>query len=329
MSELENLLNKTRLNQNDINKISKILLNENPCDIGNYLMNFSPKISKIFFKENFPITNNEDNINAIVSSIITNEKFLNNTRNDAINRTFPIIGEFLKKNILYDCIADLLVKTFVCIAKKTPISNTCDNLFNQYIFSISQYNFFNLKLNFENEYDKECVFSVITHLINNNTIDRTSKEFLDWSNYYDFYEKQKIKQVNTTSTQTLEDIVSKLTSIEDILNLNATNNIEKIENEPSELDLQEKINLLEKSLELEKSKTNDLTNRLKEVLNMSNSTNNQELLQLKNEISKNLKLEYEQFQNNKNQNYSVDLFEANRGAIIRIFRVLQRLDIEF
>lgn len=328
MSELEILLNKKRLNENDIKKVSKILLNETPSEIGNYLMNFSPRISKIFFKDNFPIFNKEENINAVVSSIIKNEKFLNNTRNDAINRTFPIIGEFLKENLIFDCIAELLVKTFAVVGKKSPISNTCDNLFKEYIFSTSQYNFLNLELKFKDETEKECVFSVITHLINNNTIDKTSDHFIKWSNNYGFYEKHKIKQINITSNQMLEEIVSKLTSIEDKLISNTQNNsLEEINNSPN--DLIKKINSLEQSLELEKAKTNDLTNRLKEVLNMNNSSNNQELLQLKNEISKNLKLEYEQFQNNKNLDYSNDLFEANRGAIIRIFRVLQRLDIEF
>lgn len=349
MSELQILLNKSRLNQGDIKKISDILSNENINEIGDYLMQFSPKVSKYFFEDNFDKFSKNEYISPIVSSILKNEKFLNNTRNDAISRTFPIIGVFLREKIYLDCIADLFIKTIVLITKKTPISNTCDSIFFDNILSVSRYNFLELNFNL-NEIDiieKESLFNFFTHLMKANIIDENSSFFLDWSSSNNFKKIEKMSVLNDANLNkntskmaeninySLEELLSKVTNIEKILtkndvSLDATSLDETVGNTSVQEDISStKIEDLQNLLAQEQAKTLDLENRLKEVLQMDSSTNNQEIIKLKNEIATNLKLEYNQFEENKNSEYSVDIFEANRGAIIRIFRTLKRLGIEF
>ncbi len=68
----------------------------------------------------------------------------------------------------------------------------------------------------------------------------------------------------------------------------------------------------------------DLTERLRDSLNMDKRTQNQELIKLKNDISGALKLEYSDFQESRQEEYSNDLFEAYRAALIRTFNLLRR-----
>jgi len=90
--------------------------------------------------------------------------------------------------------------------------------------------------------------------------------------------------------------------------------------------------------DLEKKKTEceekenaivDLTERLKVSLQMDSISQNQELITLKKEIVKDLKLEYLDFVKYKDVEYSSDNYEAFRGSLIRIFKALKRYDIVF
>jgi chromosome segregation ATPase len=73
----------------------------------------------------------------------------------------------------------------------------------------------------------------------------------------------------------------------------------------------------------------DLKSRLKTVLEMDMSANSQEILTLKNDISRYLEIEYENFKASKDKEYSKDLYEAHYASLFRIFRTLKRLGIKF
>jgi len=71
----------------------------------------------------------------------------------------------------------------------------------------------------------------------------------------------------------------------------------------------------------------DLKERLKFSLKMDSISHNQELISLKNDLAKSLKIEYTDFIANRDVDCNADSFEAYRGSLIRIFRILRRLGI--
>ena len=94
--------------------------------------------------------------------------------------------------------------------------------------------------------------------------------------------------------------------------------------------------LITSSQELKKSKValssseaqvSDLTQRLRTSLNMDEISKNQELITLRNDISEALKLDYSDFIGSKSSEYSLDLFEAYRSTLTRIFKLLKRFGI--
>ena len=76
-----------------------------------------------------------------------------------------------------------------------------------------------------------------------------------------------------------------------------------------------------------RSKVNDLTERLRVSLQMKGVSENQELMTLKNEIFKAIKLDYADFEKSKDKGNSKDLFKVYKAMLTRIFKQLKRLDI--
>ena len=74
---------------------------------------------------------------------------------------------------------------------------------------------------------------------------------------------------------------------------------------------------------------NDLKKRLEVALKMNAIQENQELLTLKSEISKTLKLDYIDFYNSRGKEYSESLFAVYRTFLARTFRELKKLGISF
>ncbi|GHV54740.1 hypothetical protein FACS1894216_15380 [Synergistales bacterium] len=101
-----------------------------------------------------------------------------------------------------------------------------------------------------------------------------------------------------------------------------------IDERESQIDeLQAKIGNLEAHVAELKSEVDDLNNRLAKTLAMDASANNQDMITLKTDISNALKLEYQDYVDNKTAECSQDQFEAYRASLTRIFKTLRRFDI--
>ena len=91
--------------------------------------------------------------------------------------------------------------------------------------------------------------------------------------------------------------------------------------------LANEIKLKEKQITEKDDQIADLTERLRMSLQMDDISKNQKLITLKNDISEALKLDYTDFIKSKQNQYSVDLFEAYRATLTRIFKLLKRFEI--
>ena len=80
------------------------------------------------------------------------------------------------------------------------------------------------------------------------------------------------------------------------------------------------------NIELRK-KVDDLSERLRVSLQMNDVSKNQELVTLKSEISKAVKLDFADYDKSKNKGHSKDLFKVYRSMLARIFKQLGRLGI--
>lgn len=351
LNEIGYLLRKQRLNKVELQNLPDILMRENPYDIGNYLMGFPPYITRILMENKFNEINNDFFMTQLIKGVIESEKFIANGRNDAIGRAFPIVGYFLEQNLYPTYISRLFIESLTKVAEKTPISNTCDKIFTENFLLLTSYDFLKLNYEYKNERERQGVFVVFTHLKRTGVIDSQVEVFEKWAVINNFEMLYKIKVVsNADSTsiseveETIEledvlveqepivkcqvELLSKITNIENMLIQNQSRYCDKSakNNDLEIIELTYKVAELEKLLELEKSKTEDLTNRLKGNFNVSSSN---ELMQLKQDISKNLKVEYENFQKNINLGNTNEVFDAQQNVLIRIFRALKQLEIDF
>ena len=73
--------------------------------------------------------------------------------------------------------------------------------------------------------------------------------------------------------------------------------------------------------------TKDLSDRLKASFQMDDISRSQELITLKKDIAEALRLEYEDFNESKNNSCDDDIFEAYKASLTRIFRTLKRFGI--
>lgn len=78
-----------------------------------------------------------------------------------------------------------------------------------------------------------------------------------------------------------------------------------------------------------RKKVDELSERLRVSLQMNDVSKNQELVTLKKEISKAVKLDYADFEKSKDKNHSKDLYKVYKSMLSRIFKQLRRLDISF
>ena len=76
-----------------------------------------------------------------------------------------------------------------------------------------------------------------------------------------------------------------------------------------------------------RKKVDDLTERLRVSLKMSDVSSSQELANLKSELSKAVMLDYADYEKSKDKGHSKDLFKVYRAMLARIFKQLKRLDI--
>jgi len=86
---------------------------------------------------------------------------------------------------------------------------------------------------------------------------------------------------------------------------------------------------LKEQLEQYQGQINDLEERLQTALKMNAIQENQELVTLKSEISKAFSLDYVDFHNSRQKEYSQDLFNVYRSILSRIFKGLEKHGVAF
>ena len=144
------------------------------------------------------------------------------------------------------------------------------------------------------------------------------------------YEKAKTKEILTEMPKQ-EASIRFAEQINEIA-FNMLSNIEKTQDEVVAMlkkltaDNEFKNKQGSESIELRK-KVDELTERLRTSLQMNDVSKNQELLTLKSEISKAVKLDFADFERSKDKGHSKDLFKVYKSMLARIFKQLKRLDI--
>ena len=104
---------------------------------------------------------------------------------------------------------------------------------------------------------------------------------------------------------------------------------EEIENKNTSLSsLNNTIDSLKKDLDKKEEEIKDLRGRLKLSFDADEVSKNQELMTLKNDIALSVKLQYADFNEQKNENCNEDNYEALKVILNQVFRILKRYGIE-
>jgi chromosome segregation ATPase len=91
--------------------------------------------------------------------------------------------------------------------------------------------------------------------------------------------------------------------------------------------LEQKHEESQKAIENNEVQVSDLTERLKNAMQMNNISQNQELITLKTNLQNSLKVEYTDYLAGKDAEYNKDNFEASLASLTRIFKILRRFGI--
>lgn len=92
-------------------------------------------------------------------------------------------------------------------------------------------------------------------------------------------------------------------------------------------ELMQEIHKREQGLSEKQAEVVDLTERLKIALRMEDISQSQELVTLKTDLSNSLRIEYADYLANREKVCTVDMFEAHRGSLTRVFKTLRRFGI--
>lgn len=124
-----------------------------------------------------------------------------------------------------------------------------------------------------------------------------------------------------------------LTKLEEALNLKNNELNEKIEenklNYRRVLELEYEMNKLKATMKEKEEENIDLRERLKLSFSADEISKNQEIVTLKNNISKSIRLQYDDFIENSSAECTEDNYEALKVIINQVFRALKKYGIEF
>ena len=73
----------------------------------------------------------------------------------------------------------------------------------------------------------------------------------------------------------------------------------------------------------------NLEEKVRILLNAHDTQKNQELVTFKKDLASSLRLEYKDFNDMKEQNFSENNYEVLRSIIMQVFRTLRRYEIKF
>lgn len=138
-------------------------------------------------------------------------------------------------------------------------------------------------------------------------------------------EVQKLFDSIFSKNNTIQNLQEKLNIKEKEMNLLKV----EIENKNIALmSLRDEFNKVKAELEGREMKISDLTERLKASFNADNILKKQELITLKNDIATAVKLQYEDFNEHRNESCNEDNYEALKVTLNQVFRTLKKYGIE-
>lgn len=317
-----------------------------------------------FFANNYSDFASSDEIKFLVDTLISNETFIKNSSNEPAKRAIEIIDVYIKNNNFDANVCVLFNATLkVSTDKNYVVKDAFVTVFNKKI--VENYRHDLLKFNFIND-ETLYLFLLLDKLIDKNLIDDKSYEFTSWNLYDEFITHEhrnivteliaKNKGKGRTKPPSQVNIVKELTAKVESLEQNQAVMLTILQDMQTKIDaltptavvepaptpvkedthssksndaLPSDVVALRKELTLEKEKSADLEKRLVDSFNMDDLAVNQKIVKLKNDISESLKLEHKEYKNNLDKSYNEDNFLAYRSTILRIFRTLGRLGIDF
>lgn len=144
-----------------------------------------------------------------------------------------------------------------------------------------------------------------------------------------------LQSTNQEAQKLFDNIFSKNNTIQNIQeNLNIKEkemNLLKVEIENKNIalmSLRGELNKVKVELADREMKISDITERLKASFNADDISKKQELITLKNDIATAVKLQYEDFNEHKNESCNEDNYEALKVTLNQVFRTLKRYGIE-
>ena len=140
------------------------------------------------------------------------------------------------------------------------------------------------------------------------------------------HEKQIIQTDLLDSNKKIASLQYDIRKYEEQINI-LKNNLN--DTEKQRIKTSKKLELAQNEISEKNDKINELSEQLKTALQIEDISQNQELITLKDTLSKKLKDDFNDYIQLKDREYSQDIYEAFRGSLSRIFKALKHQGIKF
>lgn len=304
---------------------------------------------------------NSEQAEKLITEIIKNERFGKNESSISYTRGFAIVAQLLKNKDHSQISSTLALNAIHLGDKKTGFAKDLIYKFNLYIVEQNLLDdFMKLKV-YLKEYELRTFDRFIAEILYNlknktmqesnalqatessekftNTVNAVASKHKQVDNldasvpivFFDALEKKIASTINyafdnqnSKLNAKISDLKSRLSAKEqEILTLKKETEqyrsvVEKLEFGTA--DLKKRISQLEEEVEKQKK-------RADAAYQMDTMGKEQAIITLKSKIANALKLEYEEFEVNRNAELDEDNFEANKASLQRIFKILKRFGI--
>jgi len=333
---------------NDVQAFAHHIL-QSPIDVTGLM--FQKNINKI----------SVDMLDNLARNLIQNNIFLDNKNDIAFTISCNLLSLYIENKNYLEWIFSIFNRALLIIDKGNSFSKKHVNKFHKLILSKNKCRdaFFQVNFNQWSRPEKQRIYKFLKDCEANNFLDLSTKKMQEWTEKYGFESQDRFPIVENAirklqqdlkdeeSMRLVEIISNNLVKIKDEYNQQCEsikqkdkdiytkaeeitrirNNLIKRENEVISLKNEQDRNMA--TIDSQKKEIDVLTTDLDGFKQMADSTKDEEVFTLKNDIKNALQNEYVKYIEDREAQCSQDLFEAFKARFFKIFATLKRFGITF
>jgi len=304
-----------------------------------------------------------DLLENLVGNLMQNGTFLDNKKDISFAISCELLSLYIGEEVCPACVFKIFSKSLQIIDRGNdkPFHKKDISKFHNLILKNVERNaaFFSINFNTWSRPEKQRMYKFLKDCEANNFLDLSTKKMQEWTEKYGFESQDRFPIVENAikklqqdlkdeeSLRLVEIISNNLVKIKDEYNQQCEsikqkdrdiyiqaeeitrirNNLIKRENEVISLKNEQDKNMA--TIDSQKKEIDVLTTDLDGFKQMADSTKDEEVFTLKNDIKNALQNEYANYIEDREAQCSEDLFEAFKARFFRIFATLKRFGITF